>query len=104
MVCAAVEWSRALNVSNLLLLVPFSLQVAFGVQMGPGGVLSKTNKQANKQLGRFLPPSWAFFPSVLNTLRAMIITNIRGQDGAEGRAFARSTFLEALGNALPGEC
>ena len=74
---------------------------------GAGGGVKQNQeakKQTNKQLGRFLPPSWAFFPSVLNTLHAMIITNIRAQDGAQGRAFAGSTFLEPLGNALPGEC
>ena len=63
-----------------------------------------TSKQTKNQLGDFFPPSWAFFTHSWPLCKAMLVTNIRAQDWAQGRTFAGTTFLEAPGNAVSGEC
>ena len=62
-----------------------------------------TSKQTKKQLSDIIPPSWDFFPHSWPLCKAMLVTNIRAQDWAQGRAFAGPTFLEAPGNAVSGE-
>ena len=61
---------------------------------GPGVVLSHL----------LTDESLASRPKKRKNCKVVTVTNIRAQDWAQGRAFAGSTFLEAPGNAVPGEC
>ena len=75
-VCVAVEWVRALNVSKLVSL-PFLFPCGWHLELNYYLVKSKTNKQTNKQLGNFFPPSSALFPHSWPLFKAMLVTNLR---------------------------
>ena len=69
MVCAAVEWVRALNVSNLLRLA-FLFPCSWYLELNYYLFKSKTNKQTNKQTaGGFFSSQLGFFPPLLATLQ-----------------------------------
>ena len=70
------KWVRALNVSNLLRLA-FLFPCSWYLELNYYLFKSKTNKQTNKQLGDFFPPSSAFFPHSWPLFKAMLVTNLR---------------------------